>query len=121
AYCGFSNAHRVVPAWQNTPVATGNWGCGAFQGDAKLKALIQIMAAAQSERDMIYFTFGDAGLTEHLREMHTFLRNANCTVGIQPDFFMAESHTGVRPSVVEQLVCARGKETAEHAMLPKGT
>ncbi|XP_060712577.1 poly(ADP-ribose) glycohydrolase-like isoform X2 [Hemiscyllium ocellatum] len=81
AYCGFSNAHRVVPAWQNTPVATGNWGCGAFQGDAKLKALIQIMAAAQAERDVIYFTFGDVALTERLRAVHTFLRNANCTVG----------------------------------------
>ncbi|XP_048474689.1 poly(ADP-ribose) glycohydrolase-like isoform X2 [Rhincodon typus] len=81
AYCGFSNAHRVVPSWTDTPIATGNWGCGAFRGDAKLKALIQIMAAAQARRDVTYFTFGDMGLTDSLREMHTFLRNMDFTVG----------------------------------------
>ncbi|XP_059497097.1 poly(ADP-ribose) glycohydrolase isoform X2 [Stegostoma tigrinum] len=81
AYCGFSNAHRVVPAWTNTPIATGNWGCGAFRGDAKLKALVQIMAAAQAGRDVTYFTFGDVGLTDSLREMHTFLQSMDFTVG----------------------------------------
>ncbi len=28
-------------------VETGHWGCGAFGGDREIKALIQMMAAAQ--------------------------------------------------------------------------
>ena len=28
-------------------VATGNWGCGAFNGNLQLKAVIQYIAAAQ--------------------------------------------------------------------------
>ena len=29
-------------------VATGNWGCGVFGGELTLKAVIQIMAAAEA-------------------------------------------------------------------------
>ncbi|KAI4816507.1 hypothetical protein KUCAC02_008833 [Chaenocephalus aceratus] len=54
AYCGFK-AHQ-----SNEPdIATGNWGCGAFNGDKQLKAVIQLMAAAQAERDLAFFTFED--------------------------------------------------------------
>ena len=46
--------------WQSTAlrtVATGNWGCGAWGGDAQLKALIQWMAVTASARPaMMYFT-----------------------------------------------------------------
>jgi hypothetical protein len=28
------------------PVATGNWGCGAFRGDPEFKFLIQLLAAS---------------------------------------------------------------------------
>lgn len=45
-------------ALQEHPViATGNWGCGAFRGDAPLKALIQWASASQCGRQLRYFPF----------------------------------------------------------------
>lgn len=41
------------------PIATGNWGCGAFRGDKELKLVIQWIAASQAKRNLYYFTFGD--------------------------------------------------------------
>lgn len=79
AYCGFyrPNANiKELPA-----VATGNWGCGAFGGDTRLKALIQFMAAAEAGRDVAYFTFGDAQLMRDVHKMHTFLTERKVCVG----------------------------------------
>ncbi|XP_030012085.1 poly(ADP-ribose) glycohydrolase [Sphaeramia orbicularis] len=79
AYCGFyrNNANsRHLSA-----IATGNWGCGAFGGDTRLKALIQLMAAAEAGRDVAYFTFGDAQLMRDVHEMHSFLTERQVTVG----------------------------------------
>ncbi|XP_068184210.1 poly(ADP-ribose) glycohydrolase isoform X2 [Antennarius striatus] len=79
AYCGFfrSNTNRK----HLSAVATGNWGCGAFGGDTRLKALIQLMAAAEAGRDVAYFTFGDAQLMRDVHEIHTFLTERQVTVG----------------------------------------
>ncbi|XP_061646747.1 poly(ADP-ribose) glycohydrolase isoform X2 [Phyllopteryx taeniolatus] len=79
AYCGFfrNNANRK----HLSAIATGNWGCGAFGGDTRLKALIQLMAAAEAGRDMAYFTFGDASLMRDVHDMHTFLTERQVTVG----------------------------------------
>ncbi|XP_078285174.1 poly(ADP-ribose) glycohydrolase-like isoform X2 [Rhinoraja longicauda] len=77
AFCGFSC--RVLPDQHRTAVATGNWGCGAFKGDVKLKALIQIMAAAQAHRDLMYFTFGNSDSMKAIHTMHQFLEKRNIT------------------------------------------
>uniref|UniRef100_A0AAQ5XLH2 poly(ADP-ribose) glycohydrolase n=1 Tax=Amphiprion ocellaris TaxID=80972 RepID=A0AAQ5XLH2_AMPOC len=79
AYCGFyrNNANSK----HLSAVATGNWGCGAFGGDTRLKALIQFMAAAEAGRDVAYFTFGDAQLMRDVYEMYTFLTERQVTVG----------------------------------------
>ncbi|KAM5321054.1 poly(ADP-ribose) glycohydrolase isoform 1-T1 [Glossophaga mutica] len=79
AYCGF--LRPGVPSENLSAVATGNWGCGAFGGDARLKALIQILAAAVAERDVAYFTFGDSELMRDIYSMHTFLTERKLTVG----------------------------------------
>nr|XP_005294064.1 poly(ADP-ribose) glycohydrolase isoform X1 [Chrysemys picta bellii] len=79
AYCGF--ARPAVPPQHLSAVATGNWGCGAFGGDSRLKALIQILAAAEAGRDVVYFTFGDAELMRDIYSMHTFLTEKGQTVG----------------------------------------
>uniref|UniRef100_A0A8D0FG26 poly(ADP-ribose) glycohydrolase n=1 Tax=Strix occidentalis caurina TaxID=311401 RepID=A0A8D0FG26_STROC len=71
AYCGFSRPN--VPPQHLSAIATGNWGCGAFGGDSRLKALIQILAAAEAGRDVVYFTFGDVELMRDIYSMHTFL------------------------------------------------
>ncbi|XP_038641456.1 poly(ADP-ribose) glycohydrolase-like [Scyliorhinus canicula] len=81
AYCGFSAEDRVISNSYKPAVVTGNWGCGAYKGDPNLKALIQLMAAAQAERDVVYFTFGDTALEGSIRELHQFLQRKEVTVG----------------------------------------
>jgi poly(ADP-ribose) glycohydrolase len=63
--CGFSqNLDSKMAA-----VATGNWGCGVFLGDIQLKFLIQLMAASEADRDLVYFTFNDQKTFTALNEM----------------------------------------------------
>ncbi|XP_016366104.1 poly(ADP-ribose) glycohydrolase-like [Sinocyclocheilus rhinocerous] len=64
-----------------TAIATGNWGCGAFNGDPKLKALIQLMAAAVAGRDVAYFTAGNKELAKEIQRMHEILTINKVTVG----------------------------------------
>ena len=64
------------------PVATGNWGCGAFRGDAHLKALVQLIAAAEAGRALVYFTFGDEKLCDRIFGMYRFLVENNVSVGM---------------------------------------
>lgn len=79
AYCGF---YRPEKESQNlAAVATGNWGCGVFGGDARLKAMIQMLAAAEAGRDVAYFTFGDSQLMTDVHNMHSFLTQRNISVG----------------------------------------
>lgn len=53
------------------PVATGNWGCGAFGGDPQLKAMLQWVAVSATGRpQMLYYPFSDkrvekVGTVEH--------------------------------------------------------
>ncbi|XP_030059148.1 poly(ADP-ribose) glycohydrolase isoform X2 [Microcaecilia unicolor] len=78
AYCGF--ARPGIPSQHLSAVATGNWGCGAFGGDSRLKALLQMMAAAEAGRDVVYFTFGDSELMREIYNMHTFLTERGQTI-----------------------------------------
>lgn len=61
-------------------IATGNWGCGAFRGNPKLKVLIQLMAAAVAGRSMVYFTFGDTELRDSVGEMYFHLLDRNIDI-----------------------------------------
>ena len=79
AYCGF-RSNDSTPCGHGTAVATGNWGCGAFGGDPRLKALLQLMAAAVAERDVVYFTFGDRELQEDFFSLHRVLVEGGVTV-----------------------------------------
>ncbi|XP_073691101.1 LOW QUALITY PROTEIN: poly(ADP-ribose) glycohydrolase [Garra rufa] len=79
AYCGFVR-HTVNPE-NLSAVATGNWGCGAFGGDTRLKALLQLMAASEAGRDVAYFTFGDEELMRDVHDMYKFLKDKCVTVG----------------------------------------
>ena len=51
AYAGFSMLNHVPT------VATGNWGCGAFKGNPKLKFIIQWIACSLAGKQMIYCPF----------------------------------------------------------------
>ncbi|KAJ8339498.1 hypothetical protein SKAU_G00362840 [Synaphobranchus kaupii] len=80
AYCGFMGEKNTPPDYYPA-VATGNWGCGAFGGDPRLKALIQMMAASVAKRDVAYFTVEDSHLELDLRRIHHFLTRRKVTVG----------------------------------------
>eukprot|EP00118_Oscarella_pearsei_P008777 m.46863 g.46863 ORF g.46863 m.46863 type:complete len:618 (+) comp33742_c0_seq2:56-1909(+) len=79
SYCGFLST--VENPSLSPAVATGNWGCGAFGGDLHLKALIQLMAATQASRDVLYITFGEKKFCKDLDEFHNFLTKSCLTVG----------------------------------------
>jgi O-acetyl-ADP-ribose deacetylase (regulator of RNase III) len=53
AYVGFSTG-------DDDPIATGHWGAGDFKGDKQLKALIQVLAAGQAEKQLEYCVWGDS-------------------------------------------------------------
>ncbi|CAL8135945.1 unnamed protein product [Orchesella dallaii] len=66
----------------NIPVATGNWGCGAFNGDPELKFLIQWLAASETGRKLlVYHTIGSARQTESINSMKATLINKKVRVG----------------------------------------
>ncbi|CAL1545340.1 unnamed protein product [Lymnaea stagnalis] len=47
------------------PIATGNWGCGAYQGNPQLKFVMQWIAASVARSPLlIYYSFGDPALTQ---------------------------------------------------------
>ena len=82
AYVGFElSAEEKSGATPTAAVATGNWGCGAFGGDARLKALVQLMAASLVGRDVAYFTFGDRKLRDDVQRMHSFLVAKQVSIG----------------------------------------
>lgn len=76
AYCGFKGHGHDEP-----DIATGNWGCGAFNGDPQLKALIQLMAVAEAQRGMAMFTFKDERLQKGLQQMFCLLVKRKISVG----------------------------------------
>ena len=87
AYCGFSftipgdRAGSGASAGELAPVATGNWGCGAFGGDKELKTLIQWMAASKVGRPVQYFTFREKQLSEQQQKVTKLLLERKLSVG----------------------------------------
>jgi poly(ADP-ribose) glycohydrolase len=52
-------------------IATGNWGCGIFNGDKILKFIIQLLAASAANRTgMLYHTYNDPTLQKTLFNIH---------------------------------------------------
>ncbi|XP_019620262.1 PREDICTED: poly(ADP-ribose) glycohydrolase-like [Branchiostoma belcheri] len=101
AFCGFYRPD-VLPS-NLSAIATGNWGCGAFGGDPRIKGLIQMMASAVAKRDLAYFTFGDAQLAEDLYKMHEFAEANSLTVGdlwnVIQSYNRTSAKTSRRPAV----------------------
>ncbi|XP_037340199.2 poly(ADP-ribose) glycohydrolase [Pungitius pungitius] len=93
AFCGFRRRDVDEP-----DVATGKWGCGAFNGDPQLKATIQLMAAAAARRGLAFFTFGDEELELGLRRTHHLLVEEGVTVEklfrLLEDFCAAQQASG---------------------------
>ena len=72
AYVGFNSAFGIS---NNIAIATGKWGCGAFHGDAYLKTIIQLLAASEVGRHVVFFTFGDSPIRLQLEEMYAAIKD----------------------------------------------
>ncbi|KAL7031819.1 hypothetical protein ACKWTF_007141 [Chironomus riparius] len=79
AYCGFYRDPSLESP--GLPVATGNWGCGAFGGFNKLKCLVQMISCVANRRNLVYYTFGDEQLVEDMNNMFKFLSDNDVTIG----------------------------------------
>lgn len=64
-----------------SPVASGLWGCGAFNGHAIRSVLIQLMACSLAQRNIVLFTFGDSFVRNEIIDIYTFLEEKDVTVG----------------------------------------
>ncbi|XP_053267230.1 poly(ADP-ribose) glycohydrolase [Pleuronectes platessa] len=76
AFCGFKGHGDDEP-----DIATGKWGCGVFNGDPQLKAVIQLMAAAKAKKGLAFFTFGDEELANGLKQIYHLIVTEGITVG----------------------------------------
>lgn len=59
AFCGFLDHTEYLQQQvheSNVGVATGNWGCGIFGGDAQLKSMIQWVSASQVRLTQLHIT-----------------------------------------------------------------
>ncbi len=73
----FDGAVYGLAADTNMQVATGNWGCGVFRGDAELKLLIQWIACSLTGRAMHYFPFDRADLFARFPAVQDILLSRN--------------------------------------------
>ena len=76
AWTGFRGAvlHREIGAAAETIVATGMWGCGAFNGDPEVKALVQLLAASQAGVSQVLFhAWDDAATADGLMRLSEVL------------------------------------------------
>ena len=58
---GYLGAFSGGAGAQLEAVATGNWGCGAFGGDPRLKLVIQLLAASQVAGRLVVHGIGGGG------------------------------------------------------------
>jgi poly(ADP-ribose) glycohydrolase len=93
---------ELVKAWAGfdapeTPatVATGNWGCGAFGGDAELKSVLQWLAASRAGKVMHYFPWDNHKVSVGFPELATILTQRNVTVGAMANFLFDDVQPGL--------------------------
>jgi hypothetical protein len=60
-------------------IATGHWGCGAFGGNYQFMSIIQLLAAAQAEKSIIYTMYGEP--IDGFQKFYDKLVTINANVG----------------------------------------
>ncbi|CEM00746.1 unnamed protein product [Vitrella brassicaformis CCMP3155] len=75
------------------PFASGNWGCGVFEGDPQLKALLQLMACSVANRALHYFPIDDARVADLARVVNC-IRELEWSVGNLWTFLVSASNAG---------------------------
>jgi Poly (ADP-ribose) glycohydrolase (PARG) len=63
-----------------SPIASGLWGCGAFNGIAIRSAVIQHLACAATNRNLVFYTNGDAQLRDGISQVFGALSEKKVTV-----------------------------------------
>jgi poly(ADP-ribose) glycohydrolase len=82
AYVAFRGSPAaLLPAGHSGPIATGNWGCGAFAGNLELKGLMQLCAAGAVGRPIIYYPFDKPEFGAQLVAVHAHLAARKVSVG----------------------------------------
>ena len=114
ACCGFEHtiASDNWTASKLAPVATGNWGCGVFGGNKKMKTIIQWLAASRVGRDVRYFTFKDRKLAEEQSKTATALLEQNMTVGQLYQLMVADDSWKDVFKYISQHTSRRKKKTS---------
>lgn len=100
AYVGFHHS-LLTPA---PPIASGNWGCGAFKGSPYLKCLLQLIACVTTGRPLVYFTFGDSDLRDNIFDFYTFMVNQDMSVSELWHFLQLFSREFTNPDVLYHFI-----------------
>jgi len=69
---GFRPSIHLQDSLTSQPIATGNWGCGAFGGDMQLKFVIQWMAASVLRESNVIGTRATVSNDDMLMYYYTF-------------------------------------------------
>jgi len=77
-YIGFKE-NELSDLKSGSFIATGNWGCGAYNGDLELKALLQIIVASVAERNIYYCPFDKLEFADRLGQVVSSLKKHNVT------------------------------------------
>ena len=91
SFIGFSVENEEIGHEMDT-VSTGNWGCGIFAGDPRLKSMLQWISVTLSGRKVAYYTFSDRRVAGKLKDFIQGIAPKNVTVGAlwseltNPDF-----------------------------------
>ncbi|CAF4283135.1 unnamed protein product [Rotaria sp. Silwood2] len=98
AYTSFYPQATKIERESMFGIVTGSWGCGAFNGDRQLKgkieqnieqsiiqiyvflAIIQLMAASEAGRSLIYAAYLDKKLVKSFYEVYEYLFNQRARV-----------------------------------------
>lgn len=84
AWAGFNILEIETPA----NLATGNWGCGAFEGNAPLKSVLQWLACCRAGKTMNYFPFKNRLVPRQLPKVTENLVLRGYTVGDVAHFLL---------------------------------
>jgi len=100
AFAGFYNDGSTSGS---IPIATGLWGCGAFNGHPLRSALIQFMACRLCRRNIAFFTFGDGYLAKQITDAFNLLVEKDISVGRLLKFLVDFRDNG-NPNDTDQLL-----------------
>ncbi|CAO4375346.1 unnamed protein product [Caenorhabditis nigoni] len=78
AYTGFSSQSEQ---FDQIPIVTGFWGCGAFNGHKPLKFLQQVIIAGMVKRPLVFCTFQETQTKKHFEAVMEKLRSENISIG----------------------------------------